>query len=174
MHKPIPIEDGVRHTCFFRFRPDDFPAVTTWYQLHLAPRSPPAIHFSRQNCPDLFVSNNLSQVIEQRLINVAFPPLRKVIRVGNKTHHSVSSPDESQLFLPKVQRIVIQNMKERIILSGSERKLEDFANEIRHNRATATAQWFQMGDVWNRHVVRKVQRIIPVFISLHSPAPKAP
>src|SRR5258707_861870 len=173
MHKPIPIEDGVRHTCFFRFRPDDFPAFTTWYQLHLAPLSPPATPFPRKNCPDLFVSNNLSHVMEQRLINVAFPPLRKVIRVGNKTHQSVSSPDESQLFLPKLQRIVIQNMKERIILSGSERKLEDFANEIRHNRATATAQRFQMGDVWNRHVVRKVKGIIPVFISIHCPGAEA-
>src|SRR5215469_6857670 len=93
----------------------------------------------------------------------------QIIRVGKKAHQSVSFSDESQLLLPKLNRIVIQDVKKRIILCSRERKFDDFSYEIRHNRTTTAAHWFQVRDVRNGHIVGKLEEIIPVLLSIHRP-----
>src|SRR5882762_7408099 len=64
-------------------------------------------------------------------------------------------------------------MKERIILCGCQRKFDDFAYEIRHHRATAAAQWFEVCDVRNGHIVRKFEDVVPILLSIHGPGAKA-
>ena len=106
-------------------------------------------------------------MIKQRFIDLSCSGFNHIIRVNNKAHESLSYSDEIKLLRPQIDRIVIQDVKERIVLHCHDRKLDDFANEIGHDRAAATAHWFQMRDVGNGHVVGKFENVIPILSAIH-------
>src|ERR1700735_1213260 len=64
-------------------------------------------------------------------------------------------------------------MKQGIILRGCQRQFENFTDEIRHQRAATAALRLKMRHIWNRHDVGKVERLIPVLISIHRSSTKS-
>src|ERR1035441_775986 len=55
-------------------------------------------------------------------------------------------------------------MKKGVILCSGHRKLEDPADKIRHNCATATSLWIEMADIGKRHVITRLNGFQPLRI----------
>ena len=142
-------------------------------QFHLAARSPPAVNFSGQCHPDFLPLNYLAQIFKQRLVNFPRVGPDQVIRMGDETHEPVSLVNHFDLLFPKINRIIVQYLEERIILDRSQRNLQYFADEVWEDRTAAAALRFQMGDIWHGHVIGKVIRIIPIEIAIHDSGTKA-
>jgi hypothetical protein len=79
----------------------DFPFSSSRYQPHLAPRSPPVIHFPRQRPPNSLVRDSFMQVIEECFVQVAVAGFDQVIRVYAKTSQSMILGDEFELTHPQ-------------------------------------------------------------------------
>ena len=71
------------------------------------------------------------------------------------------------VFRPESDRIVVQDMENRVILARRKREFQNPADEERKNGATAAAFRFQMGNIRQRHVVREVVRVIPIEPAIH-------
>src|SRR5277367_675068 len=149
-------------------RPLNLPTIASPNQLHLASSPPPLIDFAGQRHPDFVVCNDLSQIGEQRLIHCARLRGRQIIGMRDETDQSVSFLKQGDLLLPEVNRIFIQYLKERIVLAGGERNLQNLADKIREDRTATAALRFQMRYVWHRHVVGKLVRIVPIEIAIHN------
>src|SRR5260370_36886136 len=115
----VTVTNGIRNSRPLFFWSIDRPSVPLRHKFHLAPRSPPAIDFSRQCHPDLLPGDYLSQVIEQRFVDLASALTNQIVRMRSETHQSILLPDESELFLPQIKRLIVQNVKYRIILGRS-------------------------------------------------------
>src|SRR2546426_8938399 len=74
--------------------------------------------------------------------------------------------NEGDLPLPEINRIIIQDMKERVILSCGEGQLQNFVDKEGHYGAAAAPLGIQMRDIGNRHVVGKIQRVEPLWIAV--------
>src|SRR5438093_5197684 len=62
-------------------------------------------------------------------------------------------------------------MEERIVLGRGQRKLENLADEVGHDGAAATPLRVQVRDIGDAHVIGKVQRVVPLQVSIeHSGA----
>src|SRR6266404_9375002 len=170
----VAIKDGIRQPRPFLLRPNNFPFISSADQFHLTPCPPPVVDFSGTSIPYFFLRDHLSQIIQERFIDVASSTINEIIGMRNKTHQSVSASHERQLLLPQVNRIVIHDVKEGIILRQRERKFEDFADKIWHHRATATSHWFQVRNVRNGHVVGELEDVVPILVTVHGPSPKSP
>src|SRR5437016_3656298 len=91
----------------------------------------------------------------------------------DKTHESVSLPNQVELFLPKVDRVVVQYLEERIILSSGQGQFEDLSDKKWHNCAAATALRLEMGNVWHGHVVGKLVCVVPIEVAVHDSCTEA-
>src|SRR5258707_5501078 len=91
----------------------------------------------------------------------------------DETHQTVSLPEERELALPQIDRIIVKDVKERIILRRGKRKFNNLAHKIRKNRAATTSHWFQVSDVGNGHVIRKLEEIVPLLITVHGAGAKS-
>src|ERR1700722_7737058 len=87
--------------------------------------------------------------------------------MGNKTDQSMSFLKQSDLGLPKVDRIVIQDLEERVVLAGSQRNFENLSHEIGENRTAAATLRLQMRDIRHGHIVGKVIGIVPIKVAIH-------
>src|SRR4051794_37118725 len=94
--------------------------------------------------------------------------------MNHETHQAVLLQNQVRLPLPQFNRIVAQYMEEAIVLRGGHGQFEDLPNEVRHNGAAAAPLRVQMGYVWNRHVIGKIQSIVPVDIPVQTGRAKSP
>src|SRR5437016_1926809 len=104
---------------------------------------------------------------KQQLINSPCFGGNQVIRMRDETHKSVFLPNQVELFLPEVNRIVVQYLEERIILSSGKGQFEDLSDKKRHHCAAAAALRLQMGNIWHGHVVGKLVCVVPIEIAVH-------
>ena len=76
--------------------------------------------------------------------------------MNNYLHEAVFFPDEGNLLLPNLDRVVLQNVKKRVILHHSHWKFQHLSVEERKNGATASSLGIQMRHVGNRHVIGEI------------------
>src|SRR5271154_3975422 len=163
----LSIQSRISNARAITVRPLNPPTAAGWNQLHLASSPPPLIDFAGQCHPEFVVFNDLSQIGEQRLIHSACLRGRQIIGMGDETDQSVSFLKQGDLLLPEVNRIFVQYLKERIVLAGGERNLQNLADKIREDRTATAALRFQMRYVRHRHIVGKFVRIVPIEIAIH-------
>src|SRR6266853_3081972 len=60
--------------------------------------------------------------------------------------------------------MLLQNMKQRVVLRRSERELQCISNKKWHHGTTAAPLTFQVANIWNRHVVGEIQGFKPLRI----------
>src|SRR6267378_4841482 len=92
--------------------------------------------------------------------------------MSQKADQPISSPNETQLLFPQINRVVLQYVKERIVLSSCEREFQDLPDEIGHYGATTAPQRLQMSNIRNRHVIRKLEQLVPFLLPIHRPGTK--
>src|SRR5208283_5157995 len=85
----------------------------------------------------------------------------------------VMFPDEGNLLFPQFDRVVIENLKERVVLRARHRKLNDLSNEIRHDGAATASLRVEMGHVGNRHIIGELESVIPVRVAVEDAGSKA-
>src|SRR5271154_4883482 len=85
----------------------------------------------------------------------------------NETDKSVSFPDQGNLLLPEINRIVIQYLEQRIVLASGQRNLQYLADKVRKDCTAAAALRFQVRYVWHGHVVGKLVGVVPIEIAIH-------
>src|SRR2546422_11005728 len=69
--------------------------------------------------------------------------------------------DLRNLGFPKMDRVLIEDIKKGIILGCSDGQLQDLADEIGHHGTAATALWIQVRCVGHGHIVGKFKRAVP-------------
>src|SRR5437867_3644553 len=112
-------------------------------------------------------------MVEQRLVRLPRALLMDVVGMDVKTDQTMFLGDESDLSFPQFDRIIVQNMEERVVLCRCQRKFEDLADEIRHNSAAAAPLRVQVRDIGDGHVIGEVQCVVPVQVSIEHSGPKA-
>src|SRR5215469_15268226 len=86
--------------------------------------------------------------------------------MSNKAYKPISLSDQVDLLFPEVQRILLEDMEKRVVLSCGNRQLEHVIVKVRKNRAAAPPLWIQMGDIGHRHVIFKCQSGKPGMITI--------
>src|SRR5580704_4809587 len=86
--------------------------------------------------------------------------------MNQNTDEPMLRHDQVKLLLPQVERIISQDVEESVILGACHWNLNHLADEIGHYRATSATLRIEMRYVWNRHVVSKVQHIVPISIAI--------
>src|SRR5262245_48592622 len=84
----------------------------------------------------------------------------------NEAGEAVSLRDELELFLPQLDRMVFEDLKERVVLRGRQRQLDHFARKKWKHGAAAAALSLEVPHIGNRHVVRKIERLQPFEIAI--------
>src|SRR5580704_18778555 len=90
-----------------------------------------------------------------------------VIGMDNEANEAGFPPDKGDLLLPEPGRVVVQDIKKRIILDCGKRQFQDLADKEGENGATTALLRFQMSHIRNGHVIREVKRVMPIRISIH-------
>src|SRR4051812_39895939 len=91
----------------------------------------------------------------------------------DETDQAVTGEYPFNLFSPQRRGILRQDVKQRIVLNRRERELKDSAHEVRHHRAAPASLRLQMGDVRDRHIIRELERVIPLLFAVHRARPEA-
>ena len=70
--------------------------------------------------------------------------------------------DQIKLRLPGLDRVLTEDVKDRVILRCCEGYFQNLPDEIWHDSAASAPLDFQMGDIRNRHVIGELESVIPV------------
>src|SRR5258708_2496033 len=76
--------------------------------------------------------------------------------------------DHVELTFPEVDRVVMQDVEQGIVLDGRDRELEDPPDEERHYATAATTLRIQVRDARHRHIVGEVKRVVPGLVAIES------
>ena len=122
----------------------DRPAAAAANQSQGASLAPPFVDFSREGEPDVTLGANLAEVLQKLSIYGLWSFLDDIVGMNEKTDQSVSCSHHFDFALPQGDRVVLQNVEERVVLRGSYGKLQHVAYKIRHDCATPAALRVQM------------------------------
>src|SRR5580658_13391 len=87
----------------------------------------------------------------------------------DKTHQAISLANHAKLFLPKVNRILAQDVNERVVLDGCQREFKNISYEEGHHGAATAPFRLQVRDIWQRHIVGELERVVPIQLAIHRP-----
>src|SRR5579863_2351291 len=76
--------------------------------------------------------------------------------------------DELNLLFPKLGRIVIQDVKQGIVLGDCDWQLDKLADKIRHHGATTATLRIKMRNVRNGSVIGKIEGVVPLLIAIEN------
>ena len=152
----------------------DPPSFSVSHDLHLAPFPPPLIDFAGKGDPECALGAQLREVIQQRLVCVSRPLFDDVVRVDDKTRQAMFLGDQGDLPFPEINRVVVQNVEEQIVLRGGQRQLENLADEKGEDGAAVASLRLQVSEIGDRHVVGEVQRLEPLWLAVHPAKPRSP
>src|ERR1700691_5490638 len=102
---------------------------------HAASRSPPTIDLARTCEPDGFPPAQFAQHGEQVFVDRLCLRLDNVVGMNYETRQAVLGEYQFELDSPQVDRMLVQDVKQRIILNGSKRQFEDVSDKVGHNGA---------------------------------------
>src|SRR5688572_10406057 len=94
----------------------DAPAVCVADQRHLTPISPPAVDLTGQRDPEVMPIAAFVQIPQQLDVDVTFPSTGNVIRMRDHADESVVAADQVDLLLPQINRVVVEDVEERVVL----------------------------------------------------------
>ena len=86
-------------------------------------------------------------MVKQLEIDAPCPLLDEIVGMRNETDQAVSRPNQIDLLLPQADRVIPQDVKERIVLNRCQRQLKNVADEVRHHCATAAPLRFEVCDI---------------------------
>src|SRR5580704_6531826 len=93
--------------------------------------------------------------------------------MNDYAYQSVTCQYQLALLFPEGRGIRTQNVKERIILRGSDRDFQYLSDKVGHYRAAPARLRVQMPYVGNGHVIRTLQCIEPAQIPVQRSRPES-
>src|SRR5579859_2490713 len=86
--------------------------------------------------------------------------------MNNKTDQAIVLQDQLNLPLPKIHRILSEDVEKCVVLRGGYRYFENAADEIRLRCAASATLRIKMANVGHGHIVGVVEEFIPVEIAI--------
>src|SRR5438045_9127566 len=98
----------------------------------------------------------MSKVLQEGLVGHSCPSREEIVGMDDKGREAVSVARRLELLLPHVDRVIVQDVEQGVILDRRDRKLESPSDEIRHHGATTTALRSEMRQVRPRPLLREL------------------
>src|SRR5262249_44847908 len=124
--------------------PTHAPSAIRWHERHALSIAPPGVDLGWQCHPNPVPLAKVGQIRQEFLIDMAFARADQVVGMDDDADQTMVGGNQLNLCPPQLDRIVAEDMKQRVVLSGRQRQLEDFANEIWHYGAAAATLRFEM------------------------------
>src|SRR5215472_17908905 len=103
---------------------------------------------------------------EQGLKHRPFVSRDAVVWMDNDVDQSMALQDELDLLFPEIERVIVQDVKQRVVLRDRNRQLHKFLDEIWHHRTASASLRIEMPDVRYGRIVRKVECVVPFLITI--------
>src|ERR1035441_5052863 len=116
--------------------PFNAPAVVVLDKFHFRSFSPPPVDFTRKRQPNPIPLFQIPEIVEQGFINPALTCAVDTVRVHDEIHQAMIFHDQRNLLLPSIERIVLKDVKERVVLRHRDREFEKLAIEKWKDGAT--------------------------------------
>src|SRR5437879_10298843 len=97
------------------------PFISAACQSRLPSLAPPLVDFSGERNPDLPLGTQPGEMVEQHLVRVPRALLMDVVGMDVKSDQAMFLGDESDLSFLQLDRIIVQNMEERVVLCRGQR-----------------------------------------------------
>src|SRR5579871_6166792 len=153
-------------------RAGDLPGAAGAHDAHLPPFAPPARRLAGQGLPQFFRGAFLGKESEKALVDAAGAVFDHVIRMNDKGREAMARGDGVHFRFPQVERILAEDVEQRIILRGGERELEQPAQKIRHHRTASAPLRLEMGAARKGHVVGEFKCVRPLRVAVHAAGAK--
>ena len=137
-------------------------------QPHLISASPPVIDLAGQRDPHFGLLTNLGEARQQTGVDVAGALIEQVIGMHNEANQTVLLKNKFDLLLPKIHRVLAEDIEQSVVLRGHDGNFQDFANKVRLSRAAAARLRIEMADIRHRHVVGAIEEFVPIEISIQN------
>src|ERR1700685_3535348 len=118
---------GIGHARSFLAWTFHAPPAAFVHQVHLAPLSPPIGNIPWEGIPDVALSQQVTQMTEQGLVSILLTLFHDVVGVNDEANQPVILPNQGDLLFPQVDRVVIENLKECVVLRARDGKFNDLA-----------------------------------------------
>src|ERR1017187_3678167 len=89
--------------------------------------------------PNVPLSSYVCQISEQCFVGLTGTRTRDVIGMHDEADQAVLLHDFIDLPLPQLNRIIIKNVKQRVVLDRSHGQFQYLSHEKRHDRAASSA-----------------------------------
>src|SRR5258707_6565809 len=86
----------------------------------------------------------------------------------NEANQTVLLKNKFDLLLPKIHRVLAEDIEQSVVLRGHDGNFQDFANKVRLSRAAAARLRIEMADIRPRHVVGAIEEFVPIEISIQN------
>src|SRR5215469_11099872 len=86
---------------------------------------------------------------------------QEVVGVNDETEQAIFLEDQFGLRFPQFDRAFVQDVEESVILNRCYRKLQRVSDKKRHHCTAAPLLGIQRRYVGKRHIVRKIERVVP-------------
>src|SRR6478672_10766648 len=96
----------------------DAPSVARRYKRHLVSVSPPCVNLARKGKPQPVTIAKFGQMAKQIDVHVALATANHVIRMRDDADQPVVLADQANLLFPQRDRVVVQDVKQRVVLNG--------------------------------------------------------
>src|SRR5215469_3384866 len=156
----------VSDACAFPAMTFDAPACAVLDKSHLRSFSPPPVDFSGKGHPDTIVLLQSSEIVEQGLVHLALSCFEDIVGMDDEIHETMVLHDQGDLLLPPVERIVVENVKQGVVLGHRHRKFEQFSVKERKDSAASTALRVKMRHIGDGHVIREIQCVVPLEVPM--------
>ena len=83
-------------------------------------------------------------MLQERVVPHAGPFVDDVVWMDDKARKAVAVTNRGELLLPHVDRVIVQDVEQGVILDRRDRKLQNPSDEIRHHGATTAALGIEM------------------------------
>src|ERR1035441_4003044 len=86
--------------------------------------------------------------------------------MNDEARQAILLHNKLDLVFPKVNRTLIQNMEQHVVLRGGDREFQDVVDKIRHHGAAATMLGIKVRHIGHRHVEGKIKSVVPLRFSV--------
>ena len=149
------------------------PSFCVSTKAHACSLPPPSVDFARLCNPYAPLVSKLTEISQESFVRLPFPAADDVVGMDDEAHQAVIFHDEFRLPLPQVNRVVSQDVKQRIVLRRGDREFQQLPDEIRHYGAAATALGIEVRDVGHRHFIREIKIVEPFFAAIENRGAKS-
>src|SRR5262245_55924674 len=135
---------------------------------HFAALPPPRVDLAGEGHPDSALPAQLREMLQESPVRGLRLLLDDVVGMDQQTGQTVSFHNGVELVSPNINRVVVQDVEQRVVLGRREGKLQHTSDEKRHQAATPAPLRLETPGAGHRHVVGELEGVIPCEVSIEA------